>query len=100
MHARIRRFNTVLPGTGNRPAGQQGSDECWDLQSSTGLVQYWQLHTAWQGFPISGCVMAVPDIEIAMAEPSTWQWYECCVTVPGQDMVDEDWTSLVNVQYM
>ena len=44
--------------------------------------------------------MAVPDIEIAMAEPSTWLWYECCVAVPGQDMVDEDWASLVNVQYM
>ena len=37
---RFRRFNTVLAGTGDRPAGQEGVNEHWDLQGSVVLIQF------------------------------------------------------------
>ena len=44
--------------------------------------------------------MFVPDIQIARAEAATWYSMNVLVAVPGQDMVDEDWASLVNLRYM
>ena len=41
--AGFRRFNTVLAGTGDRPAGQEGVNEHWDPQGSVVLIQYWRV---------------------------------------------------------